>query len=73
MQNKIIELIAQNLNVKPTQVSNTIILLNESATVPFISRYRKERTGSLDEVQILQIKEQNEKFTELEKRKETVF
>ena len=73
MQNKIIELIAQNLNVKPTQVSNTIILLNESATVPFISRYRKERTGSLDEVQILKIKEQNEKFTELEKRKETVL
>lgn len=73
MQNKIFEIIAQNLGIKPVKVSNTINLLNEGATVPFISRYRKERTGSLDEVQISQIKEQNEKFAELEKRKETVL
>ena len=73
MQNKIIEIIAQNLGLNQNQVSNTINLLNEGATVPFISRYRKERTGSLDEVQIQQIKEQNEKFVELEKRKETVL
>ncbi len=73
MNNKIIEIIAQNLGIKPHQVSSTINLLNEGATVPFISRYRKERTGSLDEVQIQQIKEQNEKFVELEKRKETIL
>jgi len=73
MRDKIIELIAQNLGVKNIQVSHTIELLKEGATVPFISRYRKERTGSLDEVQVLHIKEQNEKFTELEKRKETVL
>ena len=73
MNNKITEIISQNLGIKSTQVINTILLLNEGATVPFISRYRKERTGSLDEVQVLQIKELNEKYTELEKRKETVL
>lgn len=73
MNTKIIEIISQNLGIKVTQVSNTILLLNEGATVPFISRYRKERTGSLDEVQVLNIKEQNEKYTELEKRKETIL
>jgi uncharacterized protein len=73
MQNKIIDIIAGNLGLKTIQVSNTIQLFSEGATVPFISRYRKERTGSLDEVQIQQIKEQNEKFVELEKRKETIL
>jgi len=73
MNQTIIEIIARQLGIREKQVTNTIELLNEGATVPFISRYRKERTGSLDEMQILQIKEQNEKFTELEKRKETVL
>ena len=73
MNSKITEIISQNLGIKSVQVINTISLLEEGATVPFISRYRKERTGSLDEVQVLQIKELNEKFTELEKRKETVL
>ncbi|MDR2910211.1 MAG: RNA-binding transcriptional accessory protein [Bacteroidales bacterium] len=73
MNVKITEIIAQNLGVKSFQVLNTIYLLNEGATVPFISRYRKERTDNLNEVQVAQIKELNEKFTELEKRKETVL
>ncbi|HCE57527.1 MAG TPA: RNA-binding transcriptional accessory protein [Prolixibacteraceae bacterium] len=73
MNSKIIEIIAQTLRIRTGQVTNTITLLDEGATVPFISRYRKERTGSLDEVQVLNIKEQHEKFTELEKRKETVL
>ncbi len=73
MQQKITEIIAQSLAVSYRQVENTIALLNEGATVPFISRYRKERTGSLDEVQVLQIKEQNEKYNELEKRKGTIL
>ena len=73
MQNKTIDLIARNLGLNNTQVLNTINLLNEGATVPFISRYRKERTGSLDEVQVLQIKEQNDKYAELAKRKETIL
>jgi protein Tex len=73
MMNKIIEIISLNLGIKENQVLNTVSLLNEGATVPFISRYRKERTGSLDEVQVLNIKEQHEKYTELEKRKDTVL
>ena len=73
MNPKIIERVAQQIGIKNIQVKNTLELLNEGATVPFISRYRKERTGSLDEVQVLQIKELGEKFTELEKRKETVL
>lgn len=73
MQQKIIDNISQNLGIKTRQVENTITLLTDGATVPFISRYRKERTGSLDEVQVLQIKEQNEKYNELEKRKETIL
>lgn len=73
MNSKIIDIIAQALGIRTGQVSNTIALLDEGATVPFISRYRKERTGSLDEVQVLNIKEQHEKYTELEKRKETVL
>ena len=73
MKNKSIQLIGQTLGLNEKQVSNTISLLAEGATVPFISRYRKERTGSLDEVQVLNIKEQYDKFTELEKRKETIL
>lgn len=73
MQQKIIEIIAQNLGLNKIQVNNTIALLEEGATVPFISRYRKERTGSLDEVKVLEIKEQNEKYSELEKRKTTIL
>lgn len=73
MQNFTIELIARNLELNTTQVLNTINLLIEGATVPFISRYRKERTGSLDEVQVLQIKELHEKYAELAKRKETIL
>jgi len=73
MQNKITKIIAQNLGLKEIQVLNTILLLEEGATVPFISRYRKERTGSLDEIHVLQIKEQNEKLADLEKRKETIL
>ena len=73
MNSKIIEIIAHALGIRTGQVSNTIALLDEGATVPFISRYRKERTGSLDEVQVLNIKEQHEKYAELEKRKETIL
>lgn len=73
MDQKLIQLIAQLVGVKDIQVNNTIALLNEGATVPFISRYRKERTGSLDEVQIEMIKIERERFEELLKRKETIL
>lgn len=66
-------LIAQNLNIPAGQVERTIVLLNEGSTIPFISRYRKEATGGLDEVQIGNIKDQLDKLTELKKRKETIL
>lgn len=67
------QLIAQSLNVKEKQVEQTIVLLDGGATIPFISRYRKEATGGLDEVQVADVKEQHEKFQELAKRKSTVL
>lgn len=67
-----IALIASELTIRPEQVENTLLLLEEGATVPFISRYRKEVTGSLDEVQIGDIQQQYQKLLELEKRKEAI-
>jgi len=67
------KLIADILNIDKSQIEKTITLLNEGATIPFISRYRKEVTGGLDEVQIASIKEQYDKITELLKRKETIL
>lgn len=67
------KLIASALNIKESQIEKTIKLLNEGATIPFISRYRKEATGGLDEVQIADIKEHNDKFVELIKRKDTIL
>ncbi|WFE83927.1 Tex family protein [Parabacteroides chongii] len=66
-------LISQILNIPAGQVEKTIGLLNEGATIPFISRYRKEVTGGLDEVQIGNIKDQLDKLTELQKRKDTIL
>lgn len=73
MDQKIIQLIARQLGLQYTQVNNTIQLIDEGATVPFISRYRKERTGSLDEVQVEAVKDAKEKMEELLKRKETIL
>jgi uncharacterized protein len=66
-------LIAKTLNIREKQVANTLKLLADGATIPFISRYRKEMTGELDEVQIQNIQEQHEKLTELEKRRESIL
>ena len=66
-------LIASTLNIRESQIAKTIELLDSGATIPFISRYRKEVTGGLDEVQIASIKDQNDKFIELQKRKETIL
>ena len=73
MTEKFSELISNELSLTKQQVKNTIILLEEGATIPFISRYRKEMTGSLDEVVIGQIKEKLEKLNAIEKRKETIL
>ena len=67
------DLIADALALTPKQVKNTIQLLTDGATVPFISRYRKEMTDALDEVQVSNIKEQYERLLEIESRKKTVL
>lgn len=69
----ITSLISKSLNLSNKNVDSTIKLLNEGATIPFISRYRKEDTGGLDEVEISNIKELNDKYIELEKRKEFII
>lgn len=66
------KLIADALNIQERAVANTIALIDEGCTIPFISRYRKERTGGLDEVQIAAISDKYEKLHEIQKRKETV-
>jgi uncharacterized protein len=68
-----IQIISASLFISNKQITNTIHLLQEGATIPFISRYRKELTGELDEVQIAAIKDQYDKLIEIEKRKETVL
>ncbi len=73
MNSEHIKRIASELNITVKQVENTVSLLSEGATIPFISRYRKEMTGSLDEVQIASIKDLSEKFEELEKRRESIL
>ena len=66
-------IISSRIGVAATQVAATIALLNENATIPFIARYRKERTGSLDEVQISQIADEYHRFLELDDRKNTIL
>ncbi len=73
MNEQIIKEIAQNLNIKETQVSKTLKLLEEGNTIPFIARYRKEVTGNLDEEQIRKISEVYEYGQTLLKRKEDVI
>lgn len=65
--------ISDLLNINIKYVDNTLELLDSGCTIPFISRYRKERTGGLDEVQITQIYELNERMKETAKRKETII
>ena len=68
-----ISLLTDSLQISAKQIINTIHLLQDGATIPFISRYRKEMTGELDEVQIGAIKDQHDKLLEIEKRKETIL
>lgn len=71
--NKYSVVIAERLALKENQVKNTLKLLDEGATIPFISRYRKEATGSLDELQIAEIQQQNKRLKELDERRETIL
>ena len=68
-----IKYIAKKLEVKDWQVENCSKLFEEGATIPFISRYRKERTGGLDEVAVAEIRHWNDVFVEMEKRKATII
>src|SRR5680860_580567 len=65
--------LTKNTQLPPKSIQNTVELLNEDCTVPFISRYRKEKTGNLDEVQIAAIVKFKAEFEALEKRKSTVL
>src|SRR5215217_7978457 len=64
--------IAQELKIQHRQVAATAVLLEEGGTVPFIARYRKERTGELDEVKIMSIRDRLEQLAELDKRRESI-
>lgn len=65
--------IVQELQLQPRQVAATAVLLEEGATVPFIARYRKERTGGLDEVQIASVRDRIQELEELDKRRESIL
>ncbi len=67
------EVIAKVLNIVPWQVANTLKLFSEGATIPFISRYRKEATGSLDETVLLDIQKTHTQLAELDKRREAIL
>jgi len=72
IENHIVK-ITKELSLQPRQVAAVAVLLEEGATVPFIARYRKERTGELDEVQITAIRDRIEQLGELDKRRESVL
>lgn len=73
MKSIYIDFIAEKLLVKDWQVENCAILFEEGCTIPFISRYRKERTGGLDDEQVASIKHWTEVFSDMEKRKESIL
>lgn len=73
MHSILVRLIADTLQLPAKKVESTIALLNDGATVPFIARYRKEATGSLDEVEIAEIQKEARKLDDLEKRKATIL
>ncbi len=73
MKNIYIDYIARTIGVKDWQVENCVHLFEEGNTIPFISRYRKEKTGGLDDVAVAEVKHWNDVFTEMEKRKEGIL
>ena len=73
MSNGHISKISEELNLTTKQVQATVVLLEEGATVPFIARYRKEATGSLDEVAITTVRDRLDQLRELDKRREAIL
>ncbi|BAU41620.1 Tex family protein [Leptolyngbya sp. O-77] len=67
------KLLAQELSLKPFQVENALALFAEGATIPFVARYRKERTGELNEIQLRELADRHAYLTELQERKQTVL
>ncbi|MCB0840577.1 MAG: RNA-binding transcriptional accessory protein, partial [Bacteroidetes bacterium] len=67
------QIIAKELQLAPRQVAATLALLEEGATIPFMARYRKEMTGSLDEVQLASIRDRSEQLQQLDKRREAIL
>ncbi|MDD6122909.1 MAG: Tex family protein [Bacteroidales bacterium] len=67
------EIIAKQLNLRERQVAHTIQLLETGATIPFVSRYRKEATGGLNEVEVARIKDENDRLKELVHRREYIL
>ncbi|MBI5374885.1 MAG: RNA-binding transcriptional accessory protein [Candidatus Schekmanbacteria bacterium] len=72
-QTRIINILVEETGLRASQVLNTVALLQEGSTVPFIARYRKEKTGELDEVEIRNISDRLVYFSELEERKEAIL
>ena len=70
---KLLGLIANKIGIAEKQVEATVALLNDNATIPFIARYRKEKTGSLDEVQIAAIADEYHRYLEIDDRKATIL
>ena len=68
-----INFVVKETNLDKTNIQNTLQLFNEGATIPFIARYRKERTGGLDELQIAQIREVSKKYNEAIQRQQTII
>ena len=68
-----VDFITKNLSISPKNITATLKLLSEDCTIPFISRYRKDATGNLDEVQIENIFKLNKQFEEIQKRKESIL
>ena len=73
MKDLYIRTIAEKLSVRDWQVENCVRLFEDGATIPFISRYRKERTGGLDEVAVAEIRHWSDVFADMEKRKESIL
>jgi uncharacterized protein len=71
--NRNIVLVAKKLGLNEWQVENTIRLMDDGATIPFISRYRKEMTGSLDEVKLMHIKDEYDRLKDLDDRRESIL
>jgi len=67
-----VEFIQRHLNISEKSINNTLQLLSEDCTIPFISRYRKDKTGNLDETQIEQISKISKQFEDIVKRKESI-